>query len=288
MKPLGLALFAGIIMFVILLFLILWNFAPNNKSLLKQKFKSEHNGFNDLYAKLIKKQPVEFAKKIGVDLAGYTQWCLITDTEPNYEKLILIRLAAIITLFIGAVIGVISLNVIVIMLFLCVAFALVFLPTYFVKKKAKEKLSSIRMELPRFLDMLSTALKVGIPIQNALKMTSQNCEGILGTEILQSITETELNASDWRKSLQMLAEKYNDNDFADFVLAVVIAYEKGNDITDVVIKKSEQLRKNTILKCKERSSKLSTFILLPLIFFKMIPLMVLLMLPLVIQITQNF
>lgn len=289
MQPIIYAIIIGVVLFCILLLLVLTTSMPNKKSLLKQKLSNDKKqNFSDIYAKLIKTQPTELAKKIGVDLAGYTRWCLITDTEPNYEKIILTRVIALFLLIIGSIIGALTLNIVVMILFIVITIILMIVPTYKVKKEAEYKLLTIRSELPRFLDMLSTALKIGVPIQNALKITAYNCEGVLGKEVMESIAVADINSTDWRIPLQNLAQKYNDDDFADFVMAIVIAYEKGNDITLTVTNKAEQLRKNTILRCKNSSSKLSTLILLPLLAFKVLPIIVILMLPLVVQIIQNF
>ena len=155
-------------------------------------------------------------------------------------------------------------------------------------KRSEEQANLVKAqivdEMPRFLDMLQTALYINIPVEEAIEITAKHLKGtLLADEFLQTLAEMQLGAYGWQTALEKMSRKYEVDIFSDFVLDIVTAYDKGVSIYDVVVRQNKEIKQSNMLTMKENANKLNSTILIPIAAFKLMPLIIMLCIPIIIQ-----
>ena len=136
--------------------------------------------------------------------------------------------------------------------------------------------------------MLHTALLVNMPVEQAIKVTSEHLKGtILAEEFNRALADTQLGASSWPVALEKLATDYEIDGLSDFVLDVVTAYNHGNSITEAVERQSKDIKRSNLLSLKEKASKLTNTILFPVLVFKILPLLAIMCIPIIYQLNAT-
>lgn len=244
---------------------------------------------NGLYKTFFGNKPeVEIAKKIGINGEEYLKNCEIIHKKNDLKGVIMMKLIGLLLIIVGIFIGVLIKNYYILGAFLAIGFIVFEYPTYTVKKKVKEKKMAIEKELPRFVDMLQVALKINIPIEQAINITSDYLPGtVLAEEFKYASTETSLGVTSWQDSLERVAKTYQIDDLTDFVLSLIIAYDKGVSIVDTVEQKAEALRKSNLFAAKEKANKMNSEILIPVAIFKLLPLIAIMAIPIVAQLKNG-
>lgn len=263
--------------------------AVNDKKLKKTNIDSSEEKLFDHWAKktyysLTKKRPEYIAKKIGINAEKYYKNCNITKIVPDLEgavvKSTLSFITAIYSLVVGAVSGIWYISAIASLIF--------FLFALFPIKRMDDSANRIRTqiieEMPRFLDMMQTALYINLPVEEAIKITAKHLKGtVLADEFSMTMAEMQMGVYDWQSALEQMSQKYEIDIFSDFVLDIVTAYDKGIPIYDVVVRENKEIKQTNLLTLKENASKLNSTILLPITLFKLIPLIAIIGIPIVMQ-----
>lgn len=268
----------GLIIFLAVAGIIIIKYTDNRHSLLKFQRTA-------IPAKQ-KTNLLKWAKIFGINEIEYQQMCRILRIEPEYTKLIITRCSALVVFAVGLLVGVTTLNIIILLFSIIATLALLKLPMYKVESEAKKQIEEFSSELPRFLDLLTISLNVGTPITEAIKKVAQNVGGVLGEELLECLAENEIGASSWQQSLIGLARVYNDTDFSDFVIDLISSYEKGNDISETIALKSQQIKDSKLIEAREKGSKMTVTILIPTVIFKIFPILAIMFIPIILQISQ--
>ena len=294
-----LALFAMIIGWVLALAMISLiaigkNYAKQeaDKKLKKETGYKEEPLYKDLdikiYDAFIHKKPEIVARKIGINAEEYYKNCELIRKPANLKGLIAkIGLSAMMVLWF-AVIGVITKN-----WYVSIAGILIglFLIVYLVKRpeeQAADVRAQIVAEMPRFLDMLQTALYINMPVEEAISITAKHLKGtLLADEFAKTVAEIQLGAFGWQTALENMSHKYEVDIFSDFVLDIVTAYDKGIPIYDVVARKNKEIKQTNLLTLKENASKLNSTIVIPIAIFKLLPLIVILCIPIIYQLRDT-
>lgn len=256
----------------------------------KTQEKTSSEWLTSVYKVLFgKKDPTKVAKKIGLDGEEYAKNCEILHRKNDIENVIVLKLLGLFFILIGIIIG------LALQLYYVLGFAIVFgfilyeYPTRSIKKKVKDRKFSIIKELPRFVDMLQVALKIGIPVEQAIDITANYLpDTVLAEEFKAASSEMNLGVSSWQDSLEKIARIYNIDDLTDFVLSLVIAYNKGVSIYDTVVAKGEDLRKSNLFSARERANRLNSSILFPVAIFKLLPLIAIMAVPMIMQLKDGF
>lgn len=282
----AIALFTGVTIFLLILLVATFLSTENVALISKEKLTVEH-----LCSKIIKKEPEVLADKLGIQTDKYMFNCNLIGVEPNLDKLIITRILAVTIAVLGILIAFL-INTPLISLLIGLATAvitiLVFIsPTATINDRAQKKKAQFESEIPRFLDLFQTAIKINLPVATAIKITAESIDGILSEELLRALVVTELGTSNWQDSLYDIAQKYEVDSFSDFVLDIVTAFQKGSDITESVERQSRSIKSSTLLSAKEQAAKTTSLILIPVVVFKMIPLMIILFLPVIMQILNG-
>ena len=247
------------------------------------------NGAEKLYDAIFQnKDPATIAKKLGLEYDKYMLACAVSDRVPNIKKETMNRVIAFALFFAGIVVTMLTMNPFPIIIGITAYYMLIMMVVNGAQTQAKLRRKEITHDLPRFADLLHSALIIGIPIELALEMTAKNLECLLSSEIKQAIAVMKMGANDWQGALEELARKYEVDTFSDFVLDLITATKKGVPIVEAVARKSVEIKQDGLYTAKEKVSKMTNQILLPVAIFKILPLVALLMIPVVMQIFQNF
>lgn len=247
-----------------------------------------HNWSVILYDLFIKSDPVVFGKKIGFDVPEYSHNCEIAGLKPNPKEVIMKKLLGYVCLLLFSVLGLFLANIYVILFALIVSVPLIFFPAQQASKAAKVKKIRMIEELPRFIDLFGTALMVNLPVEEAILTTAKSLpDSLLAKEFLIAIAETKLGIYDWQAALETMSRKYEVDVLSDFSLDLINSYNKGVPIADAVSRKSKDIKQSNLLTMKERASKLTSTILLPVLGFKVLPLLALLCIPIIQQIMNG-
>ena len=224
----------------------------------------------------------EVAKKIGVDTRKRNLDYKILRKTPDYEKTVVYILIGIFLTVIFLFLGIITNHPALIIFGVCAATPFVFLPLSSLKSNAKKKRTKMADELPRFLDMLYTALVLDLPIDRAIQLTADHLQNTeIGKEFQYSLAEARLKNENWTEALYNLQRSAGINELSDFILDVSTAYKNGTSIKDAVARKSADIKETNILSMKERASRLTNTILFPILIFKILPLLAILGIPIV-------
>lgn len=279
---------------VFVIVLILFSKPPKNKI----TDKSEDNNpqellydhfFERLYDAIFgDKDPVNVAKKYGLEYDIYMLNCRIANYTPNMKKEAMQRVLGTILLLVCVVLSFVLFNPIPFIIGIAFYYLWITSVKSKVAKMAEHRKAQIMIELPRFVDLLHSALEVGLPVDLAIQTTAESVPGIFSEDLRVSLTEMQLGASNWQGALESIAHKYDINILSDFVLDIITAYNKGISITDAVAREAIEIRQNAILVAKERTAKMTTTILVPLAIFKILPLLAIMMIPIIVNILRTF
>lgn len=232
-----------------------------------------------------KSDPDKVAMKIGVKLEEYYKNCLIIDTVPCVERLIIESISGIFLFSISVILGILINPIILIIgglfsLYLCVN------RTTEAKNKAEKKKSQIKKELPQYLELLSTELQVGINIDRAIVLLSEKYNCLLSEEFLKSLNDVKLGmAGGWQLALERVAAKYECDILTDFVLNVITAFNKGVSITNSVEMKTKDIKQKYLLDLKEEAGRTENTILFPIAILQFVPVIVFVLIPSLIMIS---
>jgi len=242
----------------------------------------------NIYDSLFKSKPEYIARRIGVNVDSYLHNCTITRLPAKLKDVIVKKLFGFLLIAICGFVGVAIANMFVVMGGILAAFPLIFFEVQKVDKAAKIKKFRMVDELPRFIDLLQTALQINMPVEDAIILTAKNLnETVLAGEFLNAVADMQMGVQDWQAALERLARSYEIDALSDFVLDLVTSYNKGVPIADAVARKSRDIKQSNLLSMKERASRLTSTILLPVLGFKVVPLLALLCIPIIQQITQG-
>lgn len=230
--------------------------------------------------------PKEKTAKLGMSYDKYIRNCRILRIEPNWKREVGMRMMGIAVFLLSLFLSVLLKNVAAALLGIAIFFCLGPYQEQQLSKQAKMRRQKLAEDLPRFIDLFATAVEIGVPVESAIKTTAQDIPCIVSEELLLVMAETELGAKSWQRALEEVALKYDVGVFSDFVLALIAGYEKGIPISEIVVRKSAEIKQSNLLEAKERAVKLSNTILLPVMIFKIIPLLAIMLIPIMLQISS--
>lgn len=244
---------------------------------------------NKVYNALFgEKKPEKVADTLGIDATKIVHTCSLIGAANNIKPIIIYRLLGIVAMLVGFVSGVFFNAWLFTILFILIAMLLCFLPTKMLVSKLEQKKLKMELELPRFLDMLHTALLVDIPIDIAIKETAECLSELtISKELLNSLVYVQVGALSWQDALENLAKDYEIDNISNFVLDIVTTYKNGTSIVESVERQSKDIKASNLLSAKERAGKLTNIILFPILGFKIAPFVVFLSIPIIMQLNGS-
>lgn len=287
-SPQSIAVVIGLLMFLlIVLFAVLQD---------ERRRKEEHKPRNPdewlfsrwedkLYDALTKRPPEEMLLMMGVEVERYLKNCNVGGIYyPELKKVFIHKILGLCICLFSALLGLWTRGILLMVIGLLSGLYLYSARINKAKKKAAEKRAIIVQELPRFIDLLQTALYINMPVEEAIVVTSKHLQNtLIAREMLSTMAEMQVGAHSWQNALRNMAEKFEVNLFSDFVMALVTGYEKGLSIYEIVTRQSRDIKQYTLIKAEENANRVNNQVLLPITIFKLLPLLAIVAIPIVLQ-----
>lgn len=225
------------------------------------------------------------AKKMGVDTPNYAKDCYIAGIRNDgIKNIIMMRIYAIIMMIAAFVMYFVFQNIIISIFLLCGTAYLFKSPLRKVHEQAEKKKRQVEDELPRFTELLTIALQLKMPIDQAIKKTAEKIDNSFSKELLELMEKSNITSTGWVSALENMTEKYEIGMLNDFVLNVVSAYTKGVDVYESVVEQLDSMKKQHLSNLTARAKALDTKIMLPIVVGVLIPVVIMILYPTVSQI----
>jgi Flp pilus assembly protein TadB len=149
-----------------------------------------------------------------------------------------------------------------------------------------ERSRKIRIDLPHFIQLLTTALEAGLPIIDAVRRVSAEAPGLLAAEMGRTIQEMAAGKAP-AVAWQHLSARTNCQELRDVVTTIVQSQEYGVSIAEQLRFQMRTTRKKKQQEAEEKAQAASVKMRLPTILFIMVPTMVVLMGPAAVSVLRT-
>ena len=246
-----------------------------------------HNFSQKMYGAFFgNKDPDEAAISLGLKIEDYYKNCELLGIEANVKKIVInyiygfmyFLLSCVFAMFFNA-------------LFIIVGFILFFLFSKYdlshTKSKADDMRIQVKKELPQFLELLSTELEIGMPVDKAISVLSEKYDCLLSKEFLHSLNDVKLGGTGgWQAALESVASKYEIDLLSDFVLDITVAFDKGVSVAQSVRTKTKDIKQKHFFDLKEQAGKTENTILIPIALLQFVPMLVFVLLPTILSVAN--
>ena len=147
-----------------------------------------------------------------------------------------------------------------------IAGAGLFLPSFMLDNKIKQRQMAVRRALPDVIDLLVVSVEAGLGLDAAVHEVINRRSGPLLDEFQRVLAEIQVGQAR-RVAWQQLAQRVDVLELKVFVAALVQAEELGASVAGVLRNQSEALRVRRSLSVREVAAMLPVKMLFPLIFF---------------------
>ena len=226
----------------------------------------------------------KIGKKLGMNMTDYYEYKYISGSTGNIKNIIMNRLYGFILMIFAVLL--LPFHYLLSSLMLLAGFFLAYYLQWSLKNAAIAKKTMVESQLPRFVDLLIPALKLKIPVDQAIKLTARSIECEFSTELLTIMENSAITSTSWPAAFEELASKYQVDILNDFVTNIVTAHNNGVDIYETVVRQSSSMKKTHRISLINRAKKLDTTMLAPITLFKLLPIIVLITYPAVMQSMQ--
>lgn len=127
--------------------------------------------------------------------------------------------------------------------------------------KIERRAEEIESSIPEFLRQLSSMLKVGLSLENALVDMSNHGKGPLYDELRRVVVEIRMGKS-LDESFSNMAKRLNSKDLERSFKIILNAHKSGGSLSDVILDVSDDLRAMLILKRERKASVMMSIMFL--------------------------
>jgi tight adherence protein C len=135
-------------------------------------------------------------------------------------------------------------------------------PTFWLKRRAAERLQKIDHEIPELVDLLVTAVEGGLGFGGSLQVAVRSIEGPLGEELRLTLQEQSMGLST-SESLKNMLARVDSLSVRSFVQAIVQGESLGVSIGKILRDLAKEMRSRRRQVAEERAHKAGTKIILP-------------------------
>lgn len=160
-------------------------------------------------------------------------------------------------------------------------------PTYYLRTRVKGHQGGIKKQLPDAMDLLCVCIEAGLSFDASLLKVSEKLHGPFIDELLVVYREIQMGITR-REALQHLCDSTTLDELKTFSSALIQAEQLGIPINNVMHSQAEQLRIERSQEAKERGSKASIKMLIPMLLFIFPVIFIILMGPSVLNIIETF
>ncbi len=202
-------------------------------------------------------------------------------------EIVTMKLLGLISIPVFGIPAMMSKNVLYILLAFLVFLSLFSLPQAKVRGAERSREDSIIMELPVFIEQLYMCTEAGSNLYEALTVVSEKSNNALGEIFLKAFRNSEISGS-WTKELIEAGKTLNIDAFQDFVNNIVVAQQKGIDISGALRSEVDHINAIRRSRIRANTSELEAKLVLPMAVFCFLPMMCLAVLPPMIAALQMF
>lgn len=131
----------------------------------------------------------------------------------------------------------------------------------------KERYTSVVVDLPFFIDLLSLATEAGLDFITAIqRIVEKSDQSVLADELNKTLNDIKLGSSR-SDSLKALARRLDISEVTSLVAVVNDAEFTGTSITNVLKDQSTQMRLERFVRAEKAGARASQMMLLPMILF---------------------
>jgi tight adherence protein C len=132
----------------------------------------------------------------------------------------------------------------------------------------KKRQTSVRADLPFFIDLLALATEAGLDFQGAIQRIVEKSRGqsVLSDEFGRVLRDITLGSSR-AQALRALADRLDMPEISSFVNVVIDADSNGASVAKVLKDQSSQMRMERFVNAEKEGAKASQKILIPLMLF---------------------
>ena len=127
--------------------------------------------------------------------------------------------------------------------------------------KIEKRASEIENSIPDFLRQLSSMLKVGLSLENALVDMSDHGKGPLYDELRRVVVEIRMGKS-LDESFSNMAIRLNSKDLERSFKIILNAHKSGGSLSDIILDVSDDLRAMQVLKRERKASVMMSIMFL--------------------------
>ena len=160
-------------------------------------------------------------------------------------------------------------------------------PSFYVHRKAAQRLRKIDEALPGMIDLLVVTLEAGVGFNQALRMAAERLAGPLGQEIRLTIQEQSLGLS-MLEALESWLRRCDTPSVRSFVRAMVQGDRLGVSIGNILRNQALEMRSRQKHMVEERAQKAPVKILFPLVFLIFPAMFVVILGPAIFAISKAF
>lgn len=131
-----------------------------------------------------------------------------------------------------------------------------FLPILLVKQQAKKRQEKLRMDLPDFLDTISTSIQAGVSLDQALREVIRFFDGPLREEFMRFNQEIDLGVQR-ETAYRNLLERNSNEEFQQLIKSLLQGLKLGVPVATTFKIQAEDMRKLRQEKVKELAAKAS-------------------------------
>jgi tight adherence protein C len=164
-----------------------------------------------------------------------------------------------------------------------------FIPTYYLKRRARIRQVAIATQLSDVLDLLVVCVEAGLGLFEAIKVVgveSERQKQEIGRELSLVASEISAGAS-LGQALRNLADRTAVDDIKPLAATLIQSEQLGAQIAPALIASSDALRVRRRLRAEEAAQKTTIKILFPLVLFVLPAMLMVIVGPAVIQIIKT-
>lgn len=165
----------------------------------------------------------------------------------------------------------------------------VFLPSYYISRRARKRQGAIAKQLSDVLDLLVVCVEAGLGLYEAIKVVGTEAERQgqeIGTEL--SLVSSEISAgASLGQAMRSLAERTAVDDIKPLAATLIQSEQLGAQIGPALHASSDALRTRRRLRAEESAQKASVKILFPLVLFVLPAMIMVIVGPAMIQVIKT-
>ncbi len=164
-----------------------------------------------------------------------------------------------------------------------------FLPSYYLSRRARKRQAAIAKQLSDVLDLLVVCVEAGLGLYEAIKVVGTEAERQgqeIGTEL--SLVSSEISAgASLGQAMRSLAERTAVEDIKPLAATLIQSEQLGAQIGPALHASSDALRTRRRLRAEEMAQKASVKILFPLVLFVLPAMIMVIVGPAMIQVLRT-